>query len=678
MKKKFYVTSAIAYPNGPCHLGHALEIVQCDIVARFNRLVGKEVVFQTGTDEHGTKNWQTAKKEGKTILEFLDSNVQVFKDLYSKLNISYDNFIRTSNKEVHYPGVQKLWKALVEAGDIYKQKYSGLYCSGCESFKTEKELVEGKCPNHPTREIEEVSEENYFFKLSKYKDELISKIKSDEYKVIPESRKNEILSWLPEANDISFSRPKSTLPWGIPVPDDPEHVMYVWCDALSNYITGAGYGTDSEKFNSTWPCDVHIIGKDILRFHAAFWPAMLISGGIKLPKSLMVHGFVLSKGSKMGKSTGNVVEPFEQIDKYGVDQFRFYLACAMPLGDDGDYTEEAVIERVNTELVGNLSNFCYRVLSFTNKNFDSSIKDIDEDKIIEDINGKIKEIKAAYLGYDFKKAIDEILAVSALGNKYFQEKEPWKLIKEDKDQALAVLGTCVNIVKCLTILAEPIIPNFSKNIQEQLNVSGLGWDDIDFNLKNHGISDGKIIINKVDVTKNKETKDTKDEQEGPKFPLNLKVAKIVSVDDHPDAEKLYVLQIDLGTEKRQLVGGIKEYYSKEELVGKKIIVVSNLKKAKLRGVESQGMLLAGETSSHKSQGDLTSREEVGLLNVTDANLGSEVTVEGYVNNTSQVRFDDFEKVKLKVKDGKVVFGDIILKVDNEEIKVDKVTDGIVG
>jgi len=660
--KKFYVTTAIAYPNSSPHAGHALEIVQADVVARFYRLLGKDVVFQTGTDEHGTKNWQTAKKEGKDILEFLDGNVKVFKELYSKLNISYDNFIRTSDKKLHYPGVQKLWNALVKAGDIYKQKYSGLYCSGCESFKTEKELVEGKCPNHPTKEIDEVAEENYFFKLSKYKDVLIEKIKSDEYKVIPESRKNEILSWLPEANDISFSRPKSTLPWGVPVPDDSEQVMYVWCDALSNYITGAGYGVDSNKFKSIWPCDVHIIGKDILRFHAAFWPAMLISGKVKLPKSLMVHGFVLSSGAKMSKSTGNVIEPFEQINKYGVDQFRFYLAEAMPLGDDGDYTEEAVVERVNTELVGNLSNFCYRVLSFTNKNFDSAVKDIDKDNVIDEINDKIKKIKEAYLGYDFKKAIDEILAVSALGNKYFQEKEPWKLIKEDKDKALQVLGTCVNIVKCLSILVSPIMPNFSSSIQEQLNVKGLEWDDINFDLLNHKINSAKIIINKVE-----KQKEEKKEEKGPKFPLNLKVAKILLVEEHPDASKLYVLQIDLGTEKRQLVAGIREYYTKEELVGKKIIVVTNLKKAKLRGIESQGMLLAGESG-----------DDVGLLNVTDAALGEEITVSGYVNNTSQVRFDEFEKVKLKVKDGKVLYKDIVLKVGNEEIKVDKVTNGTVG
>lgn len=657
LKKKFYVTTAIAYPNSKPHTGHALEIVQADIVARFQRLLGKQVFFQTGTDEHGLKNWQTAKKEGKTILDFLDANVAVFKDLYKKLNISYDNFLRTSDKKAHYLGVQKLWKALDASGDIYKKEYTGLYCSGCESFKTEKELVNGKCPNHPTKDIDEVQEENYFFRLSKYKDILSKKIESDEYKVIPKIRKNEILSWLDKAEDISFSRPKTTLPWGIPVPNDEDHVMYVWCDALSNYITGPGYGTDDKKFKEIWPCDVHIIGKDILRFHAAFWPAMLLSGKVPLPKQLFVHGFVLSQGAKMSKSTGNVIEPFDQIEKYGPDQFRFYIAESMPLGDDGDYSEKLVVERINTELVANISNFCYRVLSFTNKNFDSEIKDIDDDKVIEEITKKIEEAKKAYEDYDFKKAVDEILNVSSLGNKYFQDKEPWKLINEDKDQAQKVLGTCVNIVKNLTILIEPVIPNFSEEIQKQLNVQDLKWKDINFELKDHKINQAEIIIKKVEVKAEEKRQET--------FAANLKVAQIKSVEDHPEADKLYVLKVDVG-EERQLVAGIREHYSKEELIGKKIIIVTNLKKAKLRGIESQGMLLAGEDNN----------KNVGLLTVDDK-PGTQVKVGSLEVKESQIRIEDFLDLKLKVKDGKVIYKDNVLKTDKEEIKVEKVSEGNV-
>lgn len=485
----FYITTAIAYPNAAPHLGHALEIVQADVIARFHRLLGEEVHFQTGTDEHGTKNWQTAKKQGKEIHDFLDGNVKSFKDMYRQLNISYDFFIRTSDKKVHYPGAIKLWEELVKSGDIYKKKYAGFYCTGCEAFKTEKELIDNKCPNHPTNKIEIVEEENYFFKLSRYAPEIIRIIEKDEYKVVPEIRKNEILQWLKLAKDISFSRPN--LPWGIPVPGDEEQVMYVWCDALSNYITGVGYGTDQERFNNIWPCDVHVIGKDILRFHAAFWPAMLLSAKIPLPKQLFVHGFILSKGMKMSKSIGNVIEPFEQIEKYGADRFRYYIIGAMPMDSDGDYSEELVKERINTELVGNLANLCYRVLSFTNKNFDSTVEKIADDPVIGEINAKFELIKKHYDDFNLKAALEEIMAVSALGNKYFQEKEPWK----NKDSA--VIGLCANIVKNLAILTAPVMPEFSEKLQQQLNAKDLKWKDLGFSWKGK-IKTANPLIQKVE------------------------------------------------------------------------------------------------------------------------------------------------------------------------------------
>lgn len=655
MKKKFYITTAIAYPNSVPHLGHALEIIQADAAARFYKLLGKDVFFQTGTDEHGLKNWQTARKEGKDIKEFLDANVSVFKELFKKLNISYDYFIRTSDKKIHYPGAIKLWKELVKAGDIYKKKYKGMYCAGCEAFKTEKELSEGKCPNHPTKKIDAVEEENYFFKLSKYKDEIIKIIKSDKYKVIPKTRKNEILSFLKAAKDISFSRPKTTLPWGIGVPGDDEQVMYVWCDALSNYITGAGYGTDEKKFKKLWPADIHIIGKDILRFHAAFWPAMLISAKVPLPKSLFVHGFILSKGAKMSKSEGNIIEPFEQIEKYGVEQFRFYMLGAMPIDGDGDYSEAIVEERINAELVGNLSNFCYRVLSFTNQNFDSEIKEIDENPIINKINEKINKIKKAYEEFDFKRAIDEILAVSALGNKYFQDNEPWKLIKNDKEKAHKICGLCLNIAKNLSILSEPIMPEFSKNLQSQLNKKNLTWKDLNFDLKNHKINKAEILIRRIEKEEIKE-----------KFPLTLKVGKIIKVKDHPDADKLIVLDVELGREKRQLVAGLKGYYNNEELVNKKIIVVTNLKPAKLRGIESKGMLLAAED-----------KNDVGLLIVNDAKPGDVCSFNGLENSGKEISFENFLKIKINAKGGKVFYGNKELKVNKEAVSVEKVKEGRV-
>src|SRR3989338_9319588 len=564
-KKKFYITTAIAYPNSAPHLGHSLEAVHCDVVARFHRLIGKGVHFQTGTDEHGLKNWQSAQKQGKEVLEFLDHNVSIFRDLYGKLNISYDYFIRTSDKKIHYPGVIKLWKELAKSGDIYKKNYRGLYCTGCEAFKTEKELESGKCPNHPTRNIEVVEEENYFFRLSKYRDIISKKIESDELKIIPEIRKNEILSFLKIAEDISFSRPKTSLPWGIPVPGDEKQNMYVWCDALSNYITGAGYGRDEKQFKQLWPADVEIIGKDILRFHAAFWPAMLISAKIALPKQLFVHVFILSKGTKMGKSTGNVIEPFEQVEKFGVEPFRFYLAGVMPLGSDGEYSEELLVERLNKELVANLSNFCYRTLSFLNKNFDGEIKGMDNNKgLIGEIEKKAEEVKKYYENYNFNAALNELLAISALGNKYFQDNEPWKVIKEDKEKAHKILGLSVNIVKNLSILIEPVLPEFSSKLQKQLNLSGLKWKNIDFSLKKHKIGKEEILVTKIEQkeTRNENaiTENSIDEKTEKLFPLNLKVAKIIDVQDHPHADKLYILQIDLVNEKRQLVGVLKEHY----------------------------------------------------------------------------------------------------------------------
>lgn len=645
--KKFYITTAIAYPNARPHLGHCLEIIQADCLARFYRLLDKDVWFQTGTDEHGVKNWQTAEKEGKDIMQFLDENVAVFKELYKSLNISNDNFIRTTDKEIHHKGAQKLWKKLVESGDLYKQNYKGLYCVGCESFKTEKELVEGKCPNHPTKKIQKIEEENYFFKLSKYKDKIIELISKDKYKVVPETRKNEILSFLKEAKDISFSRHKSSLPWGIPVPDDEEHVMYVWCDALSNYITGAGYLKEDDYFKSRWPCDIHVIGKDILRFHAAFWPAMLLSAGVELPKELFVHGFLQLSGLKMSKSTGNVVDPFKQIERFGVDPFRFYILGAMPIDSDGDYNEESVIERINNELVANLANFCYRTLSFCNRSFDSKIEDIDNCDAVKEISAKFDKVKEQYEKRDLRQALAEIMEISALGNKYMQENEPWKLVKEDEKKARSVIATCVNIVKCLSILINPIMPSFSEEIQKQIDLNDLKWSDLNFETKNHTIGKGVILIKTLENVSVDNV-----------FPLDLKVAEIKEVDDHPDADKLYAMKIDVG-EERSLVAGIRENYTKEELIGKKIIVVANLKPAKLRGVMSEGMLLAA------SEG-----EKVKLLEVKNAAAGTQVKVEGYENNTEQIKYEEFEKVKLTTKNGKAVYEDIVLKADEEEVVVD--------
>ncbi|MFT4304036.1 MAG: methionine--tRNA ligase [Candidatus Woesearchaeota archaeon] len=664
--KKYYITTAIAYPNGKPHMGHALEIIQADCLARFYKLLGKEVWFQTGTDEHGIKNWRTAKLAGKDIIEFLDENVKIFMELYNKLNIEYDYFIRTSDKELHYKGAQKLWKKLIEAGDLYKQKYTGLYCVGCESFKTEKELIEGKCPNHPTRELEEIEEENYFFRLSKYKEQIIDIISRDEYKIVPETRKNEILSFLKDAKDISFSRSKQALPWGIPIPDDSDHVMYVWCDALSNYITGPGYGdedaenseisedskTSINKFSNIWPADIHCIGKDILRFHAAFWPAMLISAKVPLPKELFVHGFLNLGGSKMGKSTGNVIDPFKQAENYGVDPFRFFVLSCMPIDGDGDYSEDLLVERINSEIVGNISNFCYRSLSFTNKTLNSEITTFDKDNpIIKEITSLFDKVKSAYERRDFKQAVSFILEISSIGNRYMQDNEPWK----NKETAPETMSLCLNIVKNLSILLAPIMPSYSKEIQKQLGKQNLSWKDLGFDLTNHKIGVGEIVLRKVEKPKVEN------------YIANLKVAKILSAENHPESDKLIVMKINVGEEKpRQLVAGLQKYYNAEALVNKKIIVVSNLKPAKLGGQLSEGMLLAASSLDDK---------DVVLIEV-DGNPGDSVKCGELENNSSEIKIDEFFKIPLVIKNKKIYLKkyDNYLNISGKEITVD-VDDG---
>lgn len=647
---RFYVTTAIAYPNGKPHLGHALEIVQADIVARFHRLLGEDVFFQTGTDEHGIKNWQTAKKQGKDVLDLLDENVGAYKEMYKQLSITHDQFIRTTDEQLHHPGAKELWRRLQQAGDVYKKQYKGFYCSGCEIFKLERELEDGKCPIHPTRDIEIVEEENYFFKLSKYKDQVAQKITSGDYEVVPEGAKKEILSFLEDAKDISFSRPKKSLPWGIPVPDDEEHVMYVWCDALSNYITGVGFGRDEKSFSRWWPCNTHMIGKDILRFHAAFWPAMLLSAQIELPKKLFVHGFILSSGAKMSKSTGNVVDPIEQISRYGSDIFRFALAHSMPFEGDGDYSESVLLERVNSELVSNVSNFCYRTLSFIKKNYEGKISVSATNPVQEKVVAVEKKVLDAYSGFEFRRAIDDILHLSQLGNGYIQEAEPWK----NKEGGQDVLTLCANIVKDLSILLMPIMPAFAGKLQEQLAVTNLFTKDLGFNLENHTISEPEILLRKLEVEEKKE--------ESGAGILQLQVRKIVSVEKHPNAEKLFIEKLDDG---RQIVSGLVGHYSAEELVGRKIILISNLKPAKLRGVLSEGMLLAADN-----------KEVVEVLE-PKGDVGESVVIEGFDQSTDEISIDQFSKLKLKVKDHIVYCNGARLLCNGKEVVAKKVENGKV-
>ena len=452
-REKFYITTTIPYANAPPHIGHALEIIQADILARWNRLNGKDVFFLTGTDEHGAKNYQTAKKEGLSPKEFVDKNSSYFKEMTKKLNISNDYFISTTDKKVHWPGVLRIWNILMKNGDLYKKKYAGNYCSGCERFITDKELVDGKCSNHPNIEIEHISEENYFFRLSNYSDKIKKLVETDKLEILPEKWKNDFLGLIREGlTDVSFSREKIHLPWGIPIPGDESQVMYVWCDALTNYLTGIGF--PDKKYKKFWPADLHVVGKDMLRFHAGIWPGILFSAGLALPKKIIVHGFMTVDGRKMSKSIGNVVSPLELSKKYSADSIRYFLMRTIPFGEDGDFSEEALKERNNNELANKLGNLVSRVSGLIEKNgFEKGnselLKKLDE-----------KKINNLFKNYELDKALSEIFSFIDACNEYVQEKKPW----ETKDKR--VLGSLKEAILKISELLSPFIPESAEKIKE--------------------------------------------------------------------------------------------------------------------------------------------------------------------------------------------------------------------
>ncbi|MFH0961052.1 MAG: methionine--tRNA ligase [archaeon] len=604
MAGKFYITTAIPYVNAAPHIGHALEFIQTDVIARFQRLLGREVFFLTGTDENAQKNVLSAEAAGIPTQELVDRNTGEFVRLTKLLSISNDDFIRTTDKVRHWTGVEALWKACFARGDIYKKSYSGLYCVGCEAFVTEKDLVDGKCPEH-LKEPEGIVEENYFFRLSKYQKKLEELIESDKLKIVPETRKNEVLSFIRAGlEDFSVSRPVARMKgWGIPVPGDASQMIYVWYDALGNYITGIGYGQDETEFKKNWPADLHVIGKGIIRFHAVYWPAMLLSAGVEPPKEIFVHGYITVEGQKMSKSIGNIVSPEDAVGKFGVDSVRYFLLREISPFEDGDYSERVLIERVNNELVANFGNLAYRTMTFAEKNFSGVLKKPeglggDEENLLGKRASTARKVEALFRELKLREALEEVLSLSSAANKYFQEKRPWELVKTDKAECEKVLFISAEICKSCAVLLLPFVPDSAERCLKML---GIGEEiGIDLALSDESefkLGKPEILFRKIEVIGKKEAEET-GKMEG-KISIEdfrkaeLKVATILSAEQVPGANKLLKLALDIGeAAPRTIVSGIYPVYTPEELVGKQIIVIANLEPAKIRGVESNGMLLA--------------------------------------------------------------------------------------
>lgn len=482
-KNKFYLTTAIPYVNAAPHIGHALEFVQTDAIARYRISLGDDVGLVTGSDENSLKNVHAAEAKGITTAQLCETNAAVFKQMGDRIGLSYTSFRRTSIKADHWPGVQRLWELCAKSGDVYSKKYRGLYCVGCESFYEESELPDGVCPEHKTRP-EPVEEENYFFRLSKYQKQLEGLIETDKLKILPATRKNEVLGFIKGGlQDFSISRSvKRAKGWGVPVPGDDSQIMYVWFDALGTYLTGIGYGTDDALFKKYWPAQVHVIGKGILRFHAVYWPAILLSAGLALPETVFVHGYITVEGQKMSKSLGNIVDPFSLIEKYGVDPLRYYFLSEIPTFDDGDFSEKLLMEKNNSELGANVGNLVNRAMVFLANNFAGEVPHgelTDADKTFQEAQKKQHELVAKHLDeLRLKEALDATMAYSSSVNKYFQDSAPWKSIKEDKAKAGASLYVVANQVKDVAILLSPFLPHTSDSIFAQLGMEKKGWNDL--------------------------------------------------------------------------------------------------------------------------------------------------------------------------------------------------------
>lgn len=626
-KKTFYITTPIYYPSDKLHIGHTYTTVAADAAARFKRMQGYDVMFLTGTDEHGQKIQRKAEEKGVTPKQYVDEVVAGIKELWKLMEISNDRFIRTTDKQ-HEESVQKIFKKLYDQGDIYKSEYEGWYCTPCESFWTERQLVDGKCPDCG-REVELTKEESYFFKISKYQDRLIKYIEENPDFIQPQTRQNEMLNNFlrPGLEDLCVSR--TSFNWGIPVTFDEKHVIYVWIDALSNYATALGFlSNDDSDYRKYWPADVHLVGKEIVRFHTIIWPAMMMALGEPLPKQVFGHGWLILEGGKMSKSKGNVVDPVVLVQKYGVDAIRYFLLREVPFGSDGVYSEESLVNRLNSDLANDLGNLLSRTITMIDKYFAGTIPsphdtgdslDASLVELSEATSSKVLELMDKLL---FSSALTEIWRLVGRSNKYIDETLPWVLAKDEakKERLATVLYNLAEALRIIGVLISPFMPNTPVKIFEQLGVYDEAlktWESIkSFGALKAGTvtKKGEIIFPRVEFSKEEPIKKAETEQAvkkaekkeaSVKVPqeekyitiddfakLDLKIAKVLECEKVEGSDKLLKLQLEVGSEKRQVVSGISKYYKPEELIGKSVVLVANLKPVKLRGVESNGMILA--------------------------------------------------------------------------------------